>query len=65
MSPSTHHSAHHSAHRSAKGRADGLAFFLAAAIATISSFFSLASISAEPAKPLEVLYITGGCCHDY
>ena len=65
MSPSTHHSAHHSAHQSAKGHADGLAFFLAAAIATISSFFSLASISAEPAKPLEVLYITGGCCHDY
>ena len=21
--------------------------------------------AAEPTKPLEVLYITGGCCHDY
>jgi uncharacterized protein len=23
------------------------------------------ALGAEPAKPLEVLYITGGCCHDY
>jgi type 1 glutamine amidotransferase len=32
---------------------------LAAALAAGSSR------AAEPAKPLEVLYITGGCCHDY
>jgi uncharacterized protein len=26
---------------------------------------ALTGLAAEPAKPLRVLYVTGGCCHDY
>jgi type 1 glutamine amidotransferase len=37
------------------------AAFAAAALLTGVPF----ARAAEPAKPLEVLYVTGGCCHDY
>jgi type 1 glutamine amidotransferase len=34
-------------------------------IAVVVTGFGLAAGAAEAAKPLEVLYVTGGCCHDY
>jgi len=31
----------------------------------IVHLLSATAAAAEPGRPLEVLYITGGCCHDY
>jgi len=31
----------------------------------VSCLMPFAAVAAEAGKPLEVLYITGGCCHDY
>ena len=35
------------------------------ALCMVACFAASAARAAEAGKPLEVLYITGGCCHDY
>ena len=35
------------------------------ALCLVTGFAASAARAAEAGKPLEVLYITGGCCHDY
>jgi type 1 glutamine amidotransferase len=34
-------------------------------VSAVAAAVASAAVAAEPGKPLEVLYITGGCCHDY
>jgi len=38
---------------------------LVAAVTTVALLVPFAARAAEPAKPLEVLLVAGGCCHDY
>lgn len=35
------------------------------AVLVLGGLFSIQSLSAEEVKPLKVLLLTGGCCHDY
>ncbi len=43
----------------------GIGWLLVACAAIGAAMHAPALPAAEPGKPLEVLYITGGCCHDY